>query len=274
MKIKLILAIVAMSSLLFSCSKQDNAAKATNESEKPVNEIDKFSYTIGHDIGRELTPLLDDSVKFNLEFLQKGLIDAIKIKGDTTLKSLLTSEEMMKVMQDFQMKMQAKQQAKMEERRKKYEERSQTAKADGEKFLAENQKKEGVKTTKSGMQYKIEKAGNGQIPQATDRVKLQIVGKFLDGEEFQNTYKMDVVPEISLKDLNLKGWQEAITMMPVGSKWIIYLPPSLAYGTQETGVIPPHSVVVFEIELIDIIRQEVPNSAQTTPAPIPPSTKK
>ncbi len=256
MKLKTILMTAAISAMFFSCSKQEDTKKT--ELAKPTVETDKFSYTIGYDIGRELQPLLQDSVELNMDYIQKGLVDALHASTDTTSISLLTKDEMTAVMQEFQAKMQARQQVKMEERKKKYEERSKTAKADGEKFLAENKSKEGVKVTKSGMQYKIIQEGKGAIPKDTDKIKLHIIGKFLDGEEFQNTYKMDMVPEIALNDVNLKGWKEALTMMPVGSKWTVFLPPALAYGEQDTGVIPPNSVVVFDIELVDILQPEAP----------------
>ena len=125
-------------------------------------------------------------------------------------------------------------------------------KAAGEKFLAENKTKEGVVTTESGLQYKIIKAGKGEIPTNTSTVKVNYKGTLIDGTEFDSSYKRNE-PASFRADQVIKGWTEALTMMPVGSKWELYIPQELAYGSRDTGgQIKPFSTLIFEVELLEI----------------------
>lgn len=125
-------------------------------------------------------------------------------------------------------------------------------KAAGEKFLAENKGKEGVVTTPSGLQYKIINKGNGAIPADTSKVKVNYKGTLIDGTEFDSSYKRNE-PATFLANQVIKGWTEALTMMPVGSKWELYIPYDLAYGSRETGgQIKPFSALIFEVELLGI----------------------
>jgi len=125
-------------------------------------------------------------------------------------------------------------------------------KAAGEKFLEENKGKEGVVTTESGLQYKIIKAGKGEIPTKTDKVKVNYKGTLVDGTEFDSSYKRNA-PATFRADQVIPGWTEALTMMPVGSKWELYIPYDLAYGSRETGgQIKPFSALIFEVELLGI----------------------
>ena len=124
-------------------------------------------------------------------------------------------------------------------------------KAAGEKFLAENAKKEGVKTTESGLQYKVIKEGKGAIPTASSTVKVHYKGTLIDGTEFDSSYSRNEPTSFRANQV-IKGWTEALTMMPVGSKWELYIPQELAYGTRETGDIKPFSTLIFEVELLEI----------------------
>lgn len=125
-------------------------------------------------------------------------------------------------------------------------------KAAGEKFLAENKAKEGVVTTPSGLQYKIITKGNGAIPADSSKVKVNYKGTLIDGTEFDSSYKRNE-PATFRANQVIKGWTEALTMMPVGSKWELYIPYDLAYGTRETGgQIKPYSTLIFEVELLGI----------------------
>ena len=124
-------------------------------------------------------------------------------------------------------------------------------KAAGEKFLAENKTKEGVKTTASGLQYKVITEGKGEIPNDTCKVKVNYRGKLIDGTEFESTYTRNE-PFVTNVGGVIKGWTEALKMMPVGSKWELYIPQELAYGSRDMGQIKPFSALVFEIELLDI----------------------
>jgi FKBP-type peptidyl-prolyl cis-trans isomerase FklB len=124
-------------------------------------------------------------------------------------------------------------------------------KAAGEKFLAENAKKEGVKTTESGLQYKVIKEGKGAIPTETSTVKVHYKGTLVDGTEFDSSYNRNEPTSFRANQV-IKGWTEALTMMPVGSKWELYIPQELAYGARETGDIKPFSTLIFEVELLEI----------------------
>lgn len=131
-------------------------------------------------------------------------------------------------------------------------------KAAGEKFLAENKTKEGVVTTESGLQYKVITEGKGAVPTKESRVKVNYKGTLVDGTEFDSSYKHkdkdgNPQPATFRVDQVVKGWTEALTMMPVGSKWELYIPYDLAYGTRETGaLIKPYSALIFEVELLEI----------------------
>ena len=127
-------------------------------------------------------------------------------------------------------------------------------KAAGEAFLAENAKKEGVVTTASGLQYKVIKAGKGEVPTATSTVKVNYKGTLIDGTEFDSSYKRNE-PTTFRANQVIKGWTEALTMMPVGSKWELYIPQELAYGARETGgSIKPFSALIFEVELLEVVQ--------------------
>ena len=134
---------------------------------------------------------------------------------------------------------------------KAMEEKYADNKAAGEKFLAENKTKEGVKTTESGLQYKVITEGKGEIPADTCKVKVNYKGTLIDGTEFDSSYTRNE-PATFRANQVIKGWTEALTMMPVGSKWELYIPQELAYGSRESGQIKPFSTLIFEVELVGI----------------------
>ena len=121
----------------------------------------------------------------------------------------------------------------------------------GEQFLAENRTKEGVHTTTSGLQYKVLTEGKGAIPQKTDKVKVNYEGTLIDGTVFDSSIKRGQPATFQVNQV-IKGWTEALCMMPVGSKWELYIPQELAYGDRETGNIKPYSTLIFTVELLDI----------------------
>ncbi len=124
-------------------------------------------------------------------------------------------------------------------------------KKENEEFLANNKNKEGIKVTESGLQYRIIKEGKGAIPTKDSRVKVHYKGTMIDGTEFDSSYERKE-PTTFRADQVIKGWTEALTMMPVGSKWELYIPQELAYGSREAGKIKPFSTLIFEVELISI----------------------
>jgi FKBP-type peptidyl-prolyl cis-trans isomerase len=258
MKLKAFLTPVALTAVLLSSCSQDGA----KEAEKPLlsQQSDTISYALGYDMGHNfLKSLTDDSVAINLDAVHKGIEDGLKAITDSATGqvtgTLLTAEQMKAAMQTLQTQMQEKQAAKQKAQKEKYETRKKTAKADGEKFRTENQKKAGVKVEKSGLQYRVIKEGSGKLPNPNDMIKFNVVAKFIDGEVFQSTLEGGQTPEAPLNQLGMPGMIEAFSKMPVGSKWEVVLPPNLAYGEQETGVVPPNSTIVMELELLDAMPQ-------------------
>ncbi|MBR4730407.1 MAG: FKBP-type peptidyl-prolyl cis-trans isomerase [Prevotella sp.] len=126
----------------------------------------------------------------------------------------------------------------------------------GQAFLAENAKKEGVVTTRSGLQYKVLVKGEGEVPKKTDKVQVHYEGRLVDGTVFDASKKHGDKPSEFRPDQVIKGWTEALTMMPVGSKWQLYIPYKLAYGNRNQGVIKPYSALIFDVELVGIVRSE------------------
>mgnify|MGYP001015497030 CR=1 FL=1 len=134
---------------------------------------------------------------------------------------------------------------------KAMEEKYAEYKLQNQKFLADNKTKAGVKTTADGLQYKVITEGKGAIPADTCKVKVNYKGSLIDGTEFDSSYKRNEPASFRANQV-IKGWTEALTMMPVGSKWELYIPAELAYGSRESGQIKPFSTLVFEVELLEI----------------------
>lgn len=126
-------------------------------------------------------------------------------------------------------------------------------KADNEAFLVDNAKNDSIVQMPSGLQYKVLVAGSGQKPTMDDKVRVDYRGMTIDGKEFDSSYRRGVPAEFTLKQV-IKGWSEALSMMPVGSKWMIYIPQDLGYGERATGPIKPYSTLIFEVELLDIVK--------------------
>jgi len=203
----------------------------------PKNQKDKVSYIIGMDIG---TNLKKQSVDINPEILLKGIKDGLS--GN---KPLMTDQEMKDTIAGFQREMQAKQ----EEVNKKMGDKN---KKEGETFLAENKKKEGVVTLASGLQYKVIKKGSGKKPKATDTVTTHYKGTLIDGTEFDSSYKRGQPVSFPVNGV-IAGWTEALQLMEEGAKWQLFIPPQLAYGEKGAGPqIGPHATLIFEVELISV----------------------
>lgn len=124
---------------------------------------------------------------------------------------------------------------------------------EGEAWLKANAKKDSVKTTPSGLQYKVLTQGTGETPKSTDKVKVNYEGRLIDGTVFDSSYKRNQPATFAANQV-IKGWTEALTMMPVGSKWELYIPQELAYGDREAGKIPPFSMLIFTVELLEIVK--------------------
>ncbi len=143
-------------------------------------------------------------------------------------------------------------------------------KADGAAFLAENKEKEGVVELPSGLQYKVITMGNGEKPKPTSTVKVNYVGRLIDGTEFDSSYKRKEPTSFKCNQV-IKGWTEALCLMPVGSVWELYIPYNLAYGERAAGKIPPYSTLIFTVELIDI-EQPAATTAKPATTTVKPAT--
>ena len=193
---------------------------------------DKVSYSIGLNIGFNLKK---QNVSINPDTFVLGLKDALAGKPQ------MTDEQVKETMTAFEKEMIDKQKAAGVKNG-----------ADGEKFLAENKKKEGVKTTASGLQYKVVKEGTGAQPKEKDTVMANYRGTLIDGTEFDSSYTRGQLATFPVSGV-IKGWTEALQMMKVGSKYQLFIPANLAYGERAMGPdIGPNSTLIFEVELLDV----------------------
>jgi FKBP-type peptidyl-prolyl cis-trans isomerase FkpA/FKBP-type peptidyl-prolyl cis-trans isomerase FklB len=200
----------------------------------------KLGYIIGMDIGKSLR---DQGTEVDLD----SLIDAIRTTYNGE-EQAMTADEAAAVRQEYVQKRQAEQQAQASAA-------GASNLAEGQKFLAENKVKEGVITTESGLQYKVLTMGDGAKPVATDTVKVHYRGTLLDGTEFDSSYARNEPISFGLNRV-IAGWTEGVQLMPIGSKFVFYIGPELAYGEGGGGPIPPNSTLVFEVELLDIEKSE------------------
>jgi FKBP-type peptidyl-prolyl cis-trans isomerase len=213
---------------------------ASLQAEEPAllkNTKQKQSYSMGMDIGKRLKAqsVEIDSVSFLL-----GLKDAMS--GDTPL---LTEKEMREILIALQKELKEKNDAKSKSI-------GELNKAQGEEFLAENQKKSDVVTLPSGIQYREIVKGTGNKPGLDDKVECHYRGKLIDGTEFDSSYNAGKPATFPVRGV-IPGWVEILQLMPVGSKWEVFIPSFLAYGeVGAAGVIGPHATLIFEIELISI----------------------
>lgn len=218
-------------------------AKKTAEAPLVLNTPkQKASYAIGTSIGRKLH---DDELDVDTSVLVRAIKDAQSGK-----KSQLTDDEMRNALVAYQ-----------EEATKQLAARN---KIKGDAYRTANKTKEGVVTLPSGLQYKILQAGTGPKPTATDSVVCNYKGTFVDGKEFDSSYERGEPATFPVTGV-IKGWTEALQLMPVGSKWQLVIPPDLAYGEQGRRGMPPNSTLVFEVELLKIAEKE--KAAPEAPAP-------
>ena len=199
-----------------------------------MSPTDSLSYAIGVQVATYYK--MQGVEKINNEYLNKAFNDVFNNKP------LLIKEE------ECNMNIQQKLQEFMTKK-------ISVAKEAGTKFLEENKKRPGVVTLPSGLQYEIVTKGTGPVPKATDTVKAHYTGSLLDGTEFDNSYKRGEALTIPVSSV-IKGWVEALQLMPVGSKWKLFIPSDLAYGDRGAGgAIPGGSALIFEIELLSIVNQ-------------------
>ena len=226
----------------------DDFIKGLNEGANAGDDKKKAAYYAGIQIGQQISNQMvkginhelfgDDSTKsISLKNFMAGFVAGTIGKG-----GLMTVDSAGQVAQDMMRAIKAK----------NLEKEFGGNKKEGEKFLADNAKKEGVKVLPSGVQYKVLKEGTGAVPADTSRVKVHYEGKTLDGKVFDSSYKRGQPADFRANQV-IKGWTDALTNMPAGSTWEIYIPQELAYGERQQGAdIKPFSVLIFKIELLEV----------------------
>ncbi len=239
MKFNLFAAIAILAALAFypACSDTGSADYKTKEVK---NAADSMAYSLGANVGGFVAKdSLYDKMDLDLDMIFKGLYETVYSENPS-----LSDSQVQQYMMQFQQK---QQQISMAQR----EEQGKIEKEKGEKFLAENKSKPGVKTTESGLQYKVIEEGSGESPTDTDKVKVHYAGRFIDGEVFDSSIERGQPAVFGVTQV-ISGWTEALKMMKPGAKWELYIPGDLAYGPQGRGNIPPNAVLVFEVELIEV----------------------
>ncbi|HVI08735.1 MAG TPA: FKBP-type peptidyl-prolyl cis-trans isomerase [Candidatus Binatia bacterium] len=227
-----------------STAAKPHSATAAKSAAAPLTlktDKEKFSYALGMKMGQNLHR---QEVPVDAAILARGLKDALA--GG---KTLLTDEEAQAAIVQVQKDLREKQEAKRKEE-------GDANKKQGEAFLAENKAKDGVKTTADGLQYKVLTDGTGPKPAADDTVTVNYKGTLINGTEFDSSYKRGQPASFPVSGV-IKGWTEALQLMPVGSKWQVFIPSDLAYGERGAGAnIGPNSTLIFEVELISIQPKE------------------
>jgi FKBP-type peptidyl-prolyl cis-trans isomerase FklB len=222
-----------------AAKKPATAAPLTLKTEK-----EKRSYAVGVNIGKGLQR---QELPVDPAILARGLRDAMN-----GAKLALTDDEMKTVLMSLQTEMRGKQQEIMAKQQAAAKEAGASNRKEGDAFLAANKGKEGVVTLPDGLQYKILKEGNGPKPTASDKVTCDYRGTLLNGTEFDSSYKRGHPESFQVGGV-IKGWTEALQLMPVGSKWQLFIPADLAYGdTPRGGDIKPGDTLIFEVELLSI----------------------
>lgn len=207
------------------------------ETPRIEDEKDKVNYSLGYQIGGDLKR---QGVELQAALVVKGIQDAI-----AGTNPQLTPQEMRTVLVDL------KKRIEKTERENSIKDRVKNL-AEGEAFLTENARKEGIQVLPSGLQYRVVREGSGAAPKATDTVTVNYRGKHIDGVEFDSSYKRNK-PASFRVDRVIPGWTEALQLMKEGASWELYLPAKLAYGERGAGTgIPPNSALIFEVELISV----------------------
>jgi FKBP-type peptidyl-prolyl cis-trans isomerase FklB len=259
----ILIAVLALASGVYAEDAKPSPSPAGSQAPSSSafkDEKDKLSYTIGVDIGKTLQRI---PAELNQSALTQGITDVLGNKPKA-----LTDSELQQVMQAFQQKLAQQREEQMVQKQQDMKVTAEKNKAEGKKFLDTNSKQPGVTTLADGLQYKVVKNGSGEKPKDTDVVEVNYRGTLIDGKEFDSSAKNGGPVSFPVNEV-IKGWSEALKLMPVGSKWQLYLPPELAYGDEGEGDdIEPGSTLVFEVELLGIKKDnnQAPNQApQGTP---------
>ena len=217
---------------------------------------DKLSYSIGMNIGKSLKR---DDVDVDTAVLLRAIQDVL---GGGNL--LMTDQEAQSILTNLQADVRKKQEQEMQQA-------AETNKKEGDAFLAANKSKDGIVALPSGLQYKILQEGTGAKPTAADTVTVNYRGTLINGTEFDSSYKRGQPSSFPVGGI-IKGWTEALLLMPVGSKWQLFIPPDLAYGPRQASpAIGPNSTLLFEVELLSIQAKPTASPAPATPPTAQPA---
>ncbi|RZF79590.1 FKBP-type peptidyl-prolyl cis-trans isomerase [Pseudoalteromonas sp. CO325X] len=251
MKKTIKLSLVAASVLALTACNQE-AAKTEVKEVKLETEAQQQAYGIGASVGNFLNEDLANKKELGIELDQELMIRGFKdaLAGDAKIEE----EKIREVLTALDESVRAKQQEQAKAA-------AQENLAEGEKYLAENAKKEGVEVTESGLQYEVLEQGDGEKPAETDTVKVHYKGTLLDGTEFDSSYSRNEPTTFPLNRV-IPGWTEGLQLMPVGAKYKFTIPSELAYGERDLGKIPANSTLVFEVELLEIVKPKEEAAAE------------
>ncbi len=214
--------------------------QANQSAEEDAVALETEQQRVSYSLGANLAARIGGDMQVDARAFAAGVNDVLMEKPIR-----MSDEQMTETLQAFQQKQMAERQAAQEAA-------AEANLAAATEFLAANAKKDGVKTTESGLQYRVLTAGEGDKPGAEDTVEVHYRGTLIDGTEFDSSYKRNSTVTFPVNGV-IPGWTEALQMMPVGAKWELAIPPDLAYGRGGAGeVIPGNSALVFEVELVDI----------------------
>jgi len=216
---------------------QNSSSSGTASKVELLTEKDKLDYSIGHTIGQQIMMSLQQG---DIEVNSAIFAQAIKDVMDST--SIMTDEEVENRVMAFQQEQQDKMESEMNDNL-----------AAANAFYTENLAKPGIVTLPDSLQYEVLVKGDGPIPKTTDTIRAHYKGTLIDGTVFDSSYDRGEPIEFNA-GMVIKGWTEALTMMPVGSKWRVFIPPHLAYGEMARPKIPANSLLIFEIELLEIVK--------------------
>ncbi|MBN1906387.1 MAG: FKBP-type peptidyl-prolyl cis-trans isomerase [Deltaproteobacteria bacterium] len=237
---KTILCITLLAFTL-SCQKAEQQPEQQTKTTALQTDKEKISYAIGVNMAQSISDIKDE---IDLSILQKGMTD--KMQGNNLLVS---TEEAQPLLQSFSEKLMAREQEKLAKA-------SQENLEAGKAYLEKNKTQEGVKTTESGLQYKVLKEGEGKSPGVSDRVRVHYEGTKLDGTVFDSSYKRGE-PATFPADQVIKGWTEGLQLMKVGGKYRLFIPADLAYGARGAGQeIGPNEALQFDVELLEVLDNE------------------